>query len=689
MRVLHRLLLVFGLLVLVTLPLSAPGQTVRSTPEAMTLEIESALTKRLASLENLVADKKWNEVATLLRQTPAEKPDKLVPIAPGWYVSVARSCQCLAALLPPAGLEAYRRQVDAVAKSWLEEADRSSNLDPLEQRAAWLRIVRNGCASSWGDDALARLAEHSFEAGDFAAARSYWEMLLPALGSLRSAAGSGLLRHPAPSHDPAQIRAQLVLCSLFAGDRPRAARELAAFQRLHGNATGRLNGQDGALVDLLAVASQNISVNAAASRVPLEVDCRRWSATLPPPVWSSPPQSDTSDFGEVLPAFIGDTLVASNGESVFAFDLATGRPKWSDATDVAGDSRAAVVHSLADPVRPKWPVIGRVWHSLTVHGDRVYARLGTPITGRAKQEAHWHNELVGLDFGAGEGQLVWRVAAEDLDVQDPLAASSPWCFEDSPAADARRVYVVMRRSLPQEQLNVACFDADSARMLWNRKVGVTVASTEETVNSASRLRLTLAEDSVFLSTDSGAIAALDAYDGAIRWVRTYASETLLSSRRGRRAGHTPPLYHQGVLFVAPQDSNLLMAVHAESGLLLWQREWPDPIEHLLGVSENTLVVQGRWLWGVECETGEPAWPHRRVGYEDPEGQSFGRGMLVEDDVWWPNRDEIIVAHVASGQIVRRVALKPLLGQTAGHLVFSGRSLVIARGSQITVLGSCP
>ena len=65
--------------------------------------------------------------------------------------------------------------------------------------------------------------------------------------------------------------------------------------------------------------------------------------------------------------------------------------------------------------------------------------------------------------------------------------------------------MALRRSLPQEQSNVACFDADTARLLWNRKVGITVAATDETVNSTSHLRLTLAEDMVFVSTDAGAV----------------------------------------------------------------------------------------------------------------------------------------------------------------------------------------
>lgn len=669
---------IVGLLIVLmtTSPLLAQPVATRPSLEALTLDLDSAVMKRLASVDDFIAGKQWDQVATLLRQTQAEKPDKLVPMAPGWYVSVARYCQCQAALLPPAGLAAYRRQVDATAKKWFEDAKKLSPVDPTRQRAAWLRIVRQSFASSAADQALARLAEHSFENGDFSAARTYWELLLPASGTLRAAADQGLLRHPDSSFEVAQVRAQLVLCSLFERDAARADEELAAFRRLHGDATGRLAGRDGILIELLSDVSEKQLAQTQLELTTPQLDRRLWNVALPKPIGAQ-------DVGEILPLVSDRTLFATNGEAVFAFDSDTGRPKWSDDAD---DPRAAVIHALSDPIPPKLPITGGAWHSLTIQEDRLYARLGTPITGKAKQETNSHSELVGLDIGQGEGKLVWRVAADEIDRKDPLSAASPWCFEGSPVADSQRVFVALRRSLPQEQLNVACFDADTARLLWNRKVGITVAATDETVNSTSHLRPTLAEDSVFLSTDAGAIAALDAQDGAIRWLRSYASDVALSSRERRRDGHAPPVYHDGVLYVAPLDTDMLMAIHAESGLLLWQREWSDPIQHVLGVADGTLIVQGRSLWGVALATGDPAWPNRRVGQDDPEASSFGRGVLLGHEVWWPNREELIVVAADFGRIKRRLELKETLGLTGGQLTAFGTSLVLSRGGHLTVLG---
>lgn len=669
--------IVWLLLLVLTSPASAQFVATKASQEAMTLDLDSAVTKRLASIEDFLAEKQWDAVATLLRQTQAEKPDKLVAIAPGWYVSVVRFCQCQAALLPPPALAAYRRQMDVSAKKWLEDAGQLNGFEPTRQRTAWLRIVRQAFASSSATGALNRLAEQSFERADYAAARTYWETLLPATGSLRSAAGLGLPRQPDANVDAAQIRAQLILCSLFQKNLARAGQELAAFRQLHGNAVGRIADREGSLVELLSVMIHDSSVDDTRTDSASRVERRLWTLTLP--------QQLGTELGNVVPLVVGETLFASNGDAVFAFDAASGRPEWSDAADIGDDTRGAIIYSLADPIAPKRPIEGRPRHSLSLFGDRLYARLGTSITAKAKQETNSHSELVGLDIGVGEGKLVWRVAAEEIDPQDPLNAASPWSFEGAPVADSQRVFVVLRRSLPQEQINVACFDADSARLLWNRKIGITVTSTDEAANATSHLQIAVASDSVFVSTDAGAIAALDAHDGALRWVRTYPSDAVLTARGGRRDGHAPPIFHDGVLYVAPLDSELLLAIHAESGLLLWQREWPDPLQSVLGVARNTLIVQGRSLWGVALTTGGLAWAHRRVGTDDPEGSSFGRGILLGDEVWWPNRDELVVVAAESGQIRRRIALRESLGITGGDLTAFGRLLAVSRGSQLTVL----
>lgn len=674
-------------------PLIAQPLSDHARQESFTLDLDNTVAKRLATIQDFAVQNQWDRVATLLKQTIEENNDKLVSMAPGWYVSVNRFCQCQTAVLPPAGLTACRQQVDHLAQEWLADADRLATTDPEGSRASLLRIIHQAFGSSHSPAALRRLAEQSFEQADYSAARTYWEMLLPASSSLRGAAGLGLLRQPEVPTDAAQIRACLVLCSLYSGNRSRAEQELAALRRADGQAVGQLAGREGLLVDLL---TEEFARHQADQRKQgansVRFDRLIWSVTIPSPINREVPflrpVAASGSISRFLPAATANGLYVSNGEAVFAFDPRTGQARWPVADAAPDESQTAMIHRLADPIPPKRPVHGVSMQLLTLQGDLLYARLGSPFTGKARQEAHVHSELVALDVGRGEGKLVWRAVAEEIDREDPLSLTAPWCFEAAPAVASGRVIAVIRRSLPQEQINVVCFDADHSRLLWNQRIGITVAATDEAVNSTSQLQPVIAEDSVFVSTDAGAIAALDLLSGKPRWVRTYPTEDRFnSSAAPRRVGHTPPVYHDGVLYVAPLDSKLLLAIHAESGLLLWQREWPDPIRYILGASGETLVVQGHSLWGVATRTGEFAWPERCVGFHDPEGYSFGRGALSGETIWWPNRDELWEVSATTGQILRRLELRASLSASGGDLLQVDGLLVVSRDSQVTTLGS--
>ena len=175
-------------------------------------------------------------------------------------------------------------------------------------------------------------------------------------------------------------------------------------------------------------------------------------------------RSDREPLGAFWPIVANEKLFVTNGEAILGWEITDGRAAWSPKGQAAPDE-SAIIHAVANPTAPKYPIAGHVLQTMTVFEDHMYARLGLPITGRAKQEGESPSELVGLDIGIGEGKLVWRVSSDEIDPQDPLRESAPWCFEGSPAATARRVFVGLRRSLPQEELQIACLDADSGRLV--------------------------------------------------------------------------------------------------------------------------------------------------------------------------------------------------------------------------------
>lgn len=249
------------------------------------------------------------------------------------------------------------------------------------------------------------------------------------------------------------------------------------------------------------------------------------------------------------------------------------------------------------------------------------------------------------------------------------------------------MYVALRRSHPQTQFNVACYEAQTGKPIWNRRICSALPPVNETENYISHNLLTFADETLFFSSDSGAIAALEADDGRIRWIRTY--ESVLSKQKDNvlrsdhaRWGVKPCLFHQGIVFAAPNDFDGLMAIDSRTGLIRWKQTLRGGVRHLLGVGNENVIVSGNRLWGLNYQTGRLVW---NLGYDDPSGYGYGRGTLVGEDVWWPMRDEIVVVNQHNGKLQHRIRLSgsPRY-ESGGNLTIANGHLMIAQPRRLAV-----
>ena len=127
-----------------------------------------------------------------------------------------------------------------------------------------------------------------------------------------------------------------------------------------------------------------------------------------------------------------------------------------------------------------------------------------------------------------------------------------------------------------------------------------------------------------------------------------------------------------------------MAIDSQNGLIRWQQRLRGGVRHLLGVGQGRLIVGGNRLWGLDYRTGRIAWT---TGYEDPAGYGYGRGMLVQQTVWWPTRDEIFVVNQTNGTLKRRITLSGYPRyETGGNLTMAAGRLLIAQPTRLVVFG---
>jgi outer membrane protein assembly factor BamB/tetratricopeptide (TPR) repeat protein len=676
--------------------------------ESVFLDTDATASKKLGAARDLLAARQWNDGIDLIRQISEEHGDHLVSITQGRYVNVHTFCDILLSSMPEEGLALYRARVDPQARRWFETAKADRDQEGLR------KIVRRAYLSSYGDDALYLLGQLAWERGNLSLARSYWEQLLPADPAPEEGQLPAILRFPATDIEPAQVRARLVLCSLLQGQIARGERDLAAFRTLHPQAAGTIAGRKGNLADILeaqaalaAMAAppgddeqpRTFAGNAQRNFVQpqaIDVGGMQWSVPLKPVRFERPARINdpferfqflerperggTALPREVLsyyPVVFDNLVLYCDDSAVYARELLSaegGRPAWGDD--------AAIYQLPPEQVAPAGSDrrVGLPRFTVSVDSGRLYARLGSRGA-RSRQRAlsGATGVLVCLDLHR-QGDLAWSVKADEFD-----ADGGPWLFDGPPLASGEYVYVALRRKEPQLQLNVACFEAETGKLVWNQKICVGLEAFGPDIEDIQHQLLTLADGRLYYGTNLGAVAALETRDGSLCWISTYArsdSESASALTRRQTHGPNPCVYHDGQVFVAPTDSDHLLAFDAETGLVQWDRELKGNVHQLVGVDDGKLIAAGDLLYAFEAETGHTAWVRGRT---DPEAATCGRCALAGGLVYWPRKEEILLVETATGENRRAVDLAAQHGlRGGGNIALAEGMLLLAQSDRLAV-----
>jgi outer membrane protein assembly factor BamB len=668
-----------------------------------TVQLDQADNAVLAQLERvraLLAERQWDEAVEILRQVAESSEGKLLGVTSRRFVGLREACQLQLASLPPEALKLYRGRVDPLAKRWYEQGLAERNSKPLEN------IVQQAFASSYGDAALMALGEMALESADYAAARSYWQRIVPmgekGTGTFSRNGPEGAVQktylspfspwpgYPDTKLDLAAVRARLVLVSILEGAGDQARDELAQLARLHPDARGRLGAREGKYTDLLAALlaesaawpatapdpdwptlAGNFSRNKIAPRL-VDVGAVAWRVALRPAESPSTGENPRQPLS-FHPLVVGNTAFVNDQERILAVRANNGKPAW-------GESPAIYQSQDAGLVTPSLPpeTLGTPQFTMSVFEDKLFARLGSPVTGLPHDTATAVSSgyLVCLDLAA-EGRLRWKAEPEE-----------GWAFEGAPVADERGVYVAMRHNDIRPQACVACLDADTGRLRWRRFVCSAETPARAIFPECTHNLLTLAGGTIYCNTNLGAVAAVAVEDGRLLWVSLYPRD-----RHGsldRLAPHwrrelNPCIFDRGTLLVAPADCSRIFALDAATGQALWQTgtEVEDAVD-LLGTTGRWLIAGGRKLYWISLRDEDRG----RVKHVWPEGADtpgYGRGVLAGDAVLWSTRERLYLFDQQTAQ-PRKVVDLAIHAASGGNLLMADGRLLIATGSELIALG---
>lgn len=656
------------------------------------------------------------KVAELPRDDPAADPTGQTTLS----VELQLYCQRKLLTLPPEGRAAYRAKVDDQAGRWFKQGKAARD------RTLLRKVVDQAFASSWGDDAAEVLGDLAFQEGRFAEAIAHYRRVVPAPGS-----GEWGMVYPDPDIDVARVAAKILLGRSALGDDPPAPADLQKFDADYPGSTGAFAGRSGAVAASLAdaIRSDNLrpamelearwptfAGSASRSRIapgPIDVGSFQWKVELEPAQVGRPigyrgmnlPNGGASPVpAERLltyhPIVLGDRVIVCNDRQVLAFNL-NDRPE--DAPRSLSPVGAVPLAWKQEPGSPLIAPATRFTTSvprftLSSSGGRIFARLGQSQPSLGRNSTLSSSYLVAIDSKA-DGKLLWRKLASELPLPgkggDRPARSG--AFEGAPVADAGSVYIALTEVGPMTQIYVACLDAETGSTRWVRYVGAATGLDPIANNnmvmmpnpgfggSVGQRLLTLDGPTIYYQTNLGALAALDAETGGIRWVANYPRRERDQAGRGPHRDLNPAIVHGGLAIVAPDDASSIFAFDAATGRLAWKSEpIPDDrkLAHLLGVAKGRLIATGDRVFWFDIKDGKlvHAWPD---GGQVADG--FGRGILAGGSVYWPTQNEIHVLDQATGlRVEPPIKLQESFQTKGGNLAAGDGYLIVAQADSLVV-----
>jgi outer membrane protein assembly factor BamB len=684
--------------------------------------VNRELVSQLKGARRLVAEKQWYEAVDAYQVLLRDHGDELVPIDPSKepLTSTQRFVQArwlvhqgLSALPQPA-LKIYRQRVDGVAGKWLDNGQKKRDVGSL------VRVVEEAFCSSAAEQALELLGDMMFERGDFAGAQHWWRLLAVSAASMGEELPQMTLLFPDPHEGTvARVRAKQILTLLFQQQAERVPGELKAYRKVHAAATGKLAGKSGKYADI----AQSLWQQGHGSQAPAEQEWPTFAASssrqgtlpfaIPQHLWSKGPawRVDLAS-GELLPesvanknlglkqpaaaplvypVVVGGRVFVADSRFVRGFDLRTGR--------LAFQFDLEEIYKNADPPDPnlKPPALGTFRFTLTASGDRLFARMGTPVFWSTKdnQKLDRNSWLVSLRLPeAGSpttpktsiAHHAWSVPAQTKDDEG-------WFFEGAPLVHDQSVYIARSRLAGQNtQTVVCCFNAATGRMRWQQEVCEMPEFDERTVGRTRHHLLTLAGGHVVYCSHAGAVVAVDARSGKIVWAVRYPSRgPRMKDGQPSVRDLCPVVAFDHCVIAAPADARGLYCLDAFTGRCIWQRE-PIEVVHLLGIAHGRVVFSTpQGIRAVQSATGsdEGGWCQPGAGAL----AGFGRGLLTGAWVLWPTQDMKMPMRAFSiqggSQASAAGAYDPgqMVHLVPGHMVYGQGCLLITTSEHL--LGYLP
>jgi outer membrane protein assembly factor BamB len=331
-----------------------------------------------------------------------------------------------------------------------------------------------------------------------------------------------------------------------------------------------------------------------------------------------------------------------------------------------------------------------------VSGGRVYTLAPSAEVAASGADRFSVLQLVCLD--GRTGRVLWRVGGiRGERLVDRLH------FAGAPTVVGNSVFAVALSASPRigESYCLVCLDAATGAPRYIADVSTQVDSKIAGVATTTLFPPApplVKSGTVFVATNAGAVAAFDALFGETLWVTRYdqtngVTARSFESRFDRAAAREAsfdfgPLFEEdGRLFVAPTESDRLLAVESRTGRLLWSFDnSARRFAYMLGARDRALYLSGDECAALDCATGRPLWP------DAPDVPAFrGRGFIAGKFLVVPSLKALLYFNLSSGKLEDSVSLAGLaaggavdVSSYAGTLLWLEGRLAAVSNNRLTI-----
>lgn len=654
---------------------------------------------QMAHAQSMERQKEWNKSADYYQEllTSPKYAAKVVPSRQdedhriSQYTSVEELVTQRLSRWPREGLDVYRARYEAPAQSLLESS--KGDVSVLQQ------VFARYFVTDAGKSAGLQLMDHYLEAGEFRAAADIGERLLK--------------WHPNVLAERAALLYRMAVAYHSAGDDIDAAARLEQLKKSDPQSKGTVRGKDVLLADSLAaelaqpvptasgstadsyttfggdlMRNRNLAVNGTPG-------AHLYSIRLSKPARLTGPQGPMLDAKYkddvkngatlgIMPVVDRGELFFQDGERLYGVNLESGVPipGWQQSHGPEHDGAYTLPNVTGSPRSHQLTLTVTDQSVLAVMGqqDPNLVRVGLPEQGETR--------LVCLDRATGKEN--WLLAPS----QFKQTALKTLQFSGSPLVVGSSVLVVGNASKQAgfEDCYVLCFDLPSGMLRWSTNVASasTVAAAWAGFNPNFALpqnesHLAYSNGRVYVQTNRGAVAALDAYNGTIAWLDIYprgqqammnpAFNPMMFQGGGqfqqtqtRPWAFNPVIVSGGLVFTLPLEGKHLLIYDAATGQEVKRIDLADlsqrvksadevnsdQFDTLIGVSGERLALAGTKtivLLNWKAYDGEHYKDDMIFWIEGTSGAAIrGRPLLTANSIYVPAEDRLYRVDLKSGVI---------------------------------------